>query len=63
MTNSERLAYIDIAKGIGIILVVIGHCIPDASSLTGISNPYFNLCIKSYIAFTCRYSSLLPDSL
>lgn len=43
MTNSERLAYIDIAKGIGIILVVIGHCIPDASSLTGISNPYFKL--------------------
>ena len=43
MTNSERLAYIDIAKGIGIILVVIGHCVPDASSLTGISNPYFKL--------------------
>ena len=43
MTNSERLAYLDIAKGIGIILVVIGHCIPDASSLTGISNPYFKL--------------------
>ena len=43
MTNSERLVYLDIAKGIGIILVVIGHCIPDASSLTGISNPYFKL--------------------
>ena len=38
-----RLTNIDIAKGIGIILVVIGHCIPDATSVTGISNPYFKI--------------------
>lgn len=35
--TSGRLTYIDIAKGIGIFLVVVGHCIPDATSPTGIS--------------------------
>ena len=35
--GSKRLDWIDIAKGIAIILVVIGHCIPDAASSTGIS--------------------------
>lgn len=36
-TDRQRIAWIDIAKGIAIILVVIGHCIPDATSSTGIS--------------------------
>ena len=36
-TDRQRIAWIDIAKGIAIILVVIGHCIPDAASSTGIS--------------------------
>lgn len=35
--QANRLTYIDIAKGIGIFLVVVGHCIPDATSATGIS--------------------------
>lgn len=30
-TNIDRIAYIDIAKAIGIILMVIGHCIPYGS--------------------------------
>lgn len=33
--------FFDIAKGIGIILVVIGHCIPDATAQGGISSPFF----------------------
>lgn len=36
-----RIAWIDIAKGIAILLVVIGHCIPDAASSTGISVPAY----------------------
>lgn len=36
-TDRQLIAWIDIAKGIAIILVVIGHCIPDAASSTGIS--------------------------
>ncbi len=36
---TDRLPYLDIAKGIGIILVVIGHCIPDAASPAGIPVP------------------------
>lgn len=30
--ESKHISAIDIAKGIGIICVVVGHCIPDASS-------------------------------
>lgn len=26
--NQKRLEWVDIAKGIGIILVVLGHCVP-----------------------------------
>lgn len=37
--QTDRQTYLDIAKGIGIILVVIGHCVPDASSPAGISVP------------------------
>lgn len=39
--QANRLMYIDIAKGIGIFLVVVGHCIPDATSATGISIPAY----------------------
>ena len=39
--QANRLTYIDIAKGIGIFLVVVGHCIPDATSATGISIPAY----------------------
>lgn len=39
--TSKRLTYIDIAKGIGIFLVVVEHCIPDATSATGISIPVY----------------------
>ena len=38
ITSKEgRLTYFDIAKGIGIFLVVVGHSIPDAASSAGIS--------------------------
>ena len=39
----NRLAWIDIAKGVGILLVVIGHCIPDAASPSGISVPVYKI--------------------
>lgn len=39
--QANRLTYIDIAKGVGIFLVVVGHCIPDATSATGISIPAY----------------------
>ncbi len=34
---------IDIAKGIGILFVVIGHCFPDVSTDEGISIPFFRI--------------------
>ena len=37
----KHYIFFDIAKGIGIILVVIGHCIPDATAPGGISLPFF----------------------
>ena len=33
--HTGHIPYVDIAKGIGIFLVVAGHCFPDASSTTG----------------------------
>ena len=39
--QTGRLSYLDIAKGIGIVLVVMGHCIPDASTPNGPSRPLF----------------------
>lgn len=36
MERGERIDEVDIAKGIGILLVVIGHSIPDAN--IGIQN-------------------------
>lgn len=42
-TSNGRIEWIDIAKGIAIFLVVIGHCIPDAASPTGISVPGYRM--------------------
>lgn len=39
MKMAHRLRMMDIAKGIAIILVVIGHAIPDASTHNGIASP------------------------
>lgn len=33
MPKGSRLDYLDIAKGIGILLVIIGHCLADADNL------------------------------
>ncbi len=49
-----RLKYLDVAKGIGILLVIIGHCIPDASAPAGISEPNFA------IIFSVIYSFHMP---
>lgn len=46
--QSKRVNEVDIAKGIGILLVVLGHAVPDAN--TGIKNP-----IVFYV-FTWIYS-------
>lgn len=54
MKNFQRQRYLDVAKGIGIILVVIGHCIPDASTLEGISNKNFA------VLFSVIYSFHMP---
>lgn len=35
--EGKRIDWVDISKGIAIILVVIGHCIPDAASPMGVS--------------------------
>ncbi len=37
----QRQRYLDVAKGIGIFLVIVGHCIPDASTPEGISDKNF----------------------
>lgn len=48
------MTYLDIAKGIGILLVVVGHCIPDASTPNGVS-------IVGYkILFDLIYSFHMP---
>ncbi|EME7223354.1 hypothetical protein CUM63_13150 [Enterococcus faecium] len=41
--NQNRKKYLDIAKGIGIILVVVGHSFPDESSPGGISILTFDI--------------------
>jgi len=46
-----RLKYLDVAKGIGILLVIIGHCIPDASTPSGISEPIFAAMFKVIYSF------------
>lgn len=43
MEEKNRFYEIDIAKGIGILLVVIGHCFPDVSTEAGISVPIFRV--------------------
>lgn len=51
--NTKRLDWIDIAKGIGIILVVLGHTLVPQVRETGFAGFYGYL----YIIFICRYSS------
>ena len=41
--QKKRYDEIDIAKGIGILLVISGHCFPDVSTASGISIPAFRL--------------------
>ena len=48
---SSRETYLDIAKGIGIFLVVVGHCIPDASSVNGISSPLMRIIFHVIYSF------------
>ena len=48
---SNRETYLDIAKGIGILLVVVGHCIPDASSVNGISSPIMKIIFQVIYSF------------
>ncbi len=52
--KGKRLRSLDIAKGIAIILVVIGHAIPDASARQGISSPALE------ILFSVIYSFHMP---
>lgn len=46
-----RLDYLDIAKGLAIVLVVLGHSIPDASAATGISSPILADVFKAIYSF------------
>lgn len=39
--KKKHIDEIDIAKGIGIFLVVLGHCFPDVSAERGVSVPLF----------------------
>lgn len=43
MSEKKHFYEVDIAKGIGILLVVIGHGFPDVSSQNGISIPAFRI--------------------
>lgn len=47
-----RSPEIDIAKGIGILLVVLGHAVPDAN--TGIQNMFWAVVFNWFILFTWR---------
>ena len=49
--ENSRLKFLDIAKGIGILLVVMGHSIPDASTFQAISNSSFALLHKIIYSF------------
>ena len=50
--NTKRLDWIDIAKGIGIILVVLGHTLVPQVRETGFAG-----FLWIFIIFICRYSS------
>lgn len=41
--SQKRYGEIDVAKGVGILLVIVGHCFPDASTLEGITVPALRL--------------------
>lgn len=48
---SKRIEWIDVAKGIGIILVVIGHVFPDASAAEGIGIPFYKFVYELIYSF------------
>ena len=50
--KKQHYSEIDIAKGIGILLVVIGHAVPDAN--TGILNYFWGGYSVGYIPFIWR---------
>ena len=52
MKHTVRYNEIDIAKGIGILLVVIGHAVPDAN--TGIKNVFWGGYSLGYTLSTWR---------
>ncbi len=57
-SNGERNIYIDVIKGMAIILVVIGHCIQFGSGRDYFeSEDFFNDPLFKFIyIFTCLYS-------
>lgn len=58
--HTGHIPYVDIAKGIGIFLVVAGHCFPDASSTTGAVKKSGNSVLHSpcfFVSFT-----VVPDT-
>ena len=59
----KRIEYIDIAKGLGIILVVIGHCI-DGKTFPGTWISSFHMPLFFILSGMCfnasRYTSLIP---
>ena len=61
--SSQRLEYIDIAKGIGIFLVVIGHCV-DRGGLPSIYIFSFHMPLFFILSGLCfnekKYSDFLP---
>ena len=60
---AKRLEYIDIAKGIGIFLVVIGHCF-DSKSLLGLYIYSFHMPLFFFLSGLCfndaKYTEFLP---
>ena len=46
-----KFSEIDVAKGLGIILVVMGHSFPDASLEGGIQNPVCNVIFDMIYSF------------
>lgn len=53
MERGERIDEVDIAKGIGILLVVIGHSIPDAN--IGIQNLWGGWPLSGFIPSIWRF--------
>lgn len=52
--SEKRLRALDIAKGIAIILVVIGHAVPDATTHMGIQSEGLAILNRLIYSFICR---------